>query len=128
MSPCFRFRLNGCRYTVNPEHLSIVQESNPPRRFQLPQRQPQELPLNYPESGNFFRQSAKKPLVTTPAALEMYGQVLILACLGQLVQLAEEYYGLDYLQVFTSKDHAQSLWFIEDGEGGAITALLPDEY
>ena len=35
--------------------------------------------------------------------------------------------GIDYLQVFETPDGAR-LWFIEDGEGGAITALLPEEY
>ena len=36
-------------------------------------------------------------------------------------------YGIDYLQVFESEEGSR-LWFIEDGEGGAITALLPEEY
>ncbi len=35
--------------------------------------------------------------------------------------------GSPALPYFISPDGAR-LWFIEDGEGGAITALLPEEY
>ena len=41
---------------------------------------------------------------------------------------ADEHHGLDYLQVFKADDKPEDLWFIEDGEGGCITALLPSDY
>jgi hypothetical protein len=47
--------------------------------------------------------------------------------LAVLQQKAVEHDGIDYLQVFESAD-GDRLWIIEDGPGGAITALLPDEY
>ena len=36
--------------------------------------------------------------------------------------------GLDYLQVFDDPIKHEKQWFIEDGPGGAITALLPTDY
>jgi hypothetical protein len=41
---------------------------------------------------------------------------------------AVEHRGLDYLQVFEDPVKGARLWFMEDGEGGAITALLPSDY
>lgn len=93
----------------------------------LPTLQLQEVPFDDPASVNRFRPSAKKPFVATPAALRLYGDS-ILACLTQLQQLAEVHDGLDYLQVFTDADKPEPLWFLEDGPGGAITALLPSDY
>jgi len=58
----------------------------------------------------------------------MYTVEVIVACLAVLRQKAEEHQGLDYLQVFESADKAETLWFIDDGDGGAITALLPSEH
>ncbi|WP_231740962.1 hypothetical protein [Thalassoglobus neptunius] len=49
-------------------------------------------------------------------------------CFRVLRQLAGKQNGLDYLQVFESDTAPENLWFIEDGEGGAITALLPSDY
>lgn len=46
---------------------------------------------------------------------------------GYLRGKAEVHNGLDYLQVSES-DKPEPLWFIEDGPGGAITALLPSDY
>jgi hypothetical protein len=89
---------------------------------------PQEIPLDHPDSCNFFTPSPAKPLLATPAALELYGHETILACLFQLQAKAQEHHGLDYLQVFTDPDRSEALWFIEDGEGGAITALLPSDH
>ena len=45
-----------------------------------------------------------------------------------LRQKADEHGGLDYLQVFESKGQTDDFWFIEDGPGGDITALLPSDY
>jgi len=33
-----------------------------------------------------------------------------------------------YLQVFESQGVVEPLWCIEDGEGGAITTLLPSDH
>ena len=68
-----------------------------------------------------------KPFFATPGAIEKFSHETIIACLRVLQQKAEEHNGIDYLQVFESAD-GDRLWFIEDGEGGAITALLPEEY
>jgi len=89
---------------------------------------PQEIPLSDPASNYFFRPSADKPFLATPAAIAEYGQLHILRCLGYLWGQAEIHNGLDYLQVFQSPEKAEPLWFIEDGPGGAITALLPSDY
>lgn len=77
-----------------------------------------------------FMPTAEKPFVATPAAIEMYGRETILACLTILQDSAVANAGLDYLQVFESEsgDKPEKLWFIEDGSGGAITALLPTDY
>jgi hypothetical protein len=93
----------------------------------LPTLKPQEIPFDHPDSCNFFRPSDKKPFLATPAALAAYGDV-IFPCLGLLQRLAKEHEGIDYLQVFTDPSKPEVLWFIEDGEGGAITALLPSDY
>jgi hypothetical protein len=58
-------------------------------------------------------------------AIEAYSHDVILACLKVLQTQAEEHHGLNYHQVFESEGKPESLWFIEDGDGGAITALLP---
>lgn len=75
-----------------------------------------------------FVPSAEKPFVATPAAIEMYGQQTILACLAVLQEVAVQNGGLDYLQVFVAADRSEKLWFIEVEVGGAITALLPSDY
>ena len=56
-----------------------------------------------------------------------YGDVLV-PCLITLQKKARQYNGIDYLQVFEDRHKPEPLWFIEDGPGGAITALLPSEY
>ncbi len=90
--------------------------------------QMQEIPFEHPDSCNFFVPLLNKPLSATPAALELYGQGTILACLRELQSKAQEHGGLDYLQVFTDPDRPEALWFMEDGPGGAITALLPSDH
>lgn len=89
---------------------------------------PQEIPFDDPASNCFFRPSADKPFLATPAALAEYGEEHILRCLGYLRGQAEIHDGLDYLQVFQDSTKPEPLWFIEDGPGGAITALLPSDY
>ena len=75
-----------------------------------------------------FRSGPDKPFVATQAAIELYGQETILACLQLLQEAAEKHGGIDYLQVFECADKPEKLWFIEDGHGGAVTALLPSDY
>ncbi len=88
---------------------------------------PQEPPLDHPDSCNRFCPLPDKPFLATPGAIERFSHETILACLSVLQQKAKEHEGIDYLQVFESVD-GDRLWFIEDGPGGAITALLPEEY
>lgn len=88
----------------------------------------QEIPLDHPDSNCRFRPTEDKPFAATPAAIEAYTQETILACLRLLQEQADRFDGLDYLQVFEDPDRAESLWFIEDGVAGAITALLPSDY
>jgi hypothetical protein len=94
----------------------------------LPVLKPQEIPLDDPDSTCMFAPSAEKPFVATSAAIAMHSHETILACWRVLQAKAHEHNGLDYLQVFEDPTKPESLWFIEDGEGGAITALLPSDY
>ncbi|MBI5757309.1 MAG: hypothetical protein HZA46_02180 [Planctomycetales bacterium] len=94
----------------------------------LPTLKPQEIPFDHPDSNNMFRPGPDKSFVATPAAIEMYSHDVILACFRVLRAKADEQRGLDYLQVFEDESKPENLWYIEDGEGGAITALLPSDY
>ena len=89
---------------------------------------PQEIPLDDPQSKYSFQPSPAKPFVATPAALECFGREMIVACLQMLQRKAAEHNGIDYLQVFEEPTRGGRLWFMEDDEGGAITALLPSDY
>ena len=75
-----------------------------------------------------FRPGPDKPFVATRAAIEVYSNGVIIACWQVLRCKADEHDGIDYLQVFESNEHDEQLWFIEDGAGDAITALLPSDY
>lgn len=87
---------------------------------------PQEIPLDHPDSCYFF---TTQPFVATPNALQVYGWETIVECLMYLQRQAKLYQGIDYLQVFEDPIKKRSdLWFIDDGQGGATTALLPDDY
>ena len=88
----------------------------------------QEIPFDDPRSNYTFSPKASKPFVATSHAVAVFGESTILARLRELQALARTHNGLDYLQVFTSNGNGADLWFIEDGEGGAITALLPEDY
>ena len=89
--------------------------------IKIPSLKPQEIALDDPESNNMFLPGPDKPFVATPAAIEMYTQEVIIACLILLRRKADEHRGLDYLQVFTFPEKPEDLWFMEDGPGGAIT-------
>ena len=75
-----------------------------------------------------FQPSERKPFVTTPAAIAQFGDSVIVDSLRIIQRKATVEQGLDYLQVFEVAGSTTRLWFIEDGDGGAITALLPDDY
>ena len=96
--------------------------------MKLPSLKPQEIPFNDPASCNWFQPSEEKPFLVTPSAIEMYQYKVLLACLAVLQEEAYEHNGIDYLQVFVDDSKDENLWFIEDGDGGAITALLPSDY
>jgi hypothetical protein len=94
----------------------------------LPTLKPQEIPFDHSESCNYFQPGPDKPFVATPRAIEAYQSEVIIACLRVLQDQAILHNGLDYLQVFEAPDDREDLWYIEDGPGGAITALLPTDY
>ena len=120
--------LNGECYLVDPAHNEMRAVSNPLQRMSLPRLKPQEIAFDDPRSSCRFRSNGTKPFLTTPGARELYGDVIVCGCLSILQALAIEHDGIDYLQVFIDDKKPEPLWFIEDGEGGAITALLPSEY
>jgi len=93
----------------------------------LPALKSQEIAFDHPDSCCLFRPRKDLPFLATPAALALYGDA-IPTCLASLQKLALFHDGLDYLQVFTDPEKDEALWFIEDGPGGAITALLPSDY
>jgi len=64
----------------------------------------QEISFDHPDSENFFRPGPEKPFAATPAAIAMYREEVIIACLKILWQQAEMHNGLDYLQVFEDPD------------------------
>ena len=94
----------------------------------VPHHKPQEIPLDDPCSHYRLRPSPAKPFLATPAAVRAYGERTIEGCHSYLQVLAVLHDGLDYLQVFVVGDGREDLWFVEDDDGGAITALLPSNY
>ena len=93
----------------------------------LPTLKRQEIPFDHADSFNQFCAGPDKPLLATPGAVEAYSMETIVGCYRLLNELAVVQQGLDYLQVFECESKPD-LWFIEDGPGGAITALLGSEY
>ncbi len=88
----------------------------------------QEIKLSDPRSRYTFVPSRNKPFVATRAAVNTFGAELVCQGLRVLQERARRERGLDYVQVFDVDGKDQPLWFIEDGPGGAITALLPSDY
>ena len=89
---------------------------------------PQEIAIDDPRSCCMFQPSERKPFVATPAAIAQFGDSVIVDSLRIIQRKATVEQGLDYIQVFEVAGSTTRLWFIEDGDGGAITALLPDDY
>ncbi len=88
----------------------------------------QEIAFDDPKSTCRFSPSVKKPFLITAGVESTFGAELPFECLTRLLALATYHDGIDYLQVFEIRESGLKIWFIEDGEGGAITALLPSEY
>tara|TARA_R110002072_G_C7974418_1_gene535188 strand:- start:110 stop:394 length:285 start_codon:yes stop_codon:yes gene_type:complete len=88
---------------------------------------PQEIPLDSPESDNMFDLVNGKRVVATRAVADLLGENISEAsqCVQLLHEMAQQYRGLDYLQVFEN-DEGENLWVIEDDE--SITVLLPSDY
>lgn len=96
------------------------------RKIQVDHRR-QEIALDDPRSTyRFFPE--RKPFVATAAVAREIPHGVIMVCLQQLILFAKRHDGIDYLQVFFVQGSSEPLWFIEDGEGGAITALFPSDY
>ena len=76
---------------------------------------PQEKDGNYQFSGNF---------VATRAAIEKFGEAVIIAAHMMLLKEVKCKSGLDYLQVF--EIDGERLWFIDDVTH--VTCLLPEDY
>ena len=110
-----------------PEQAPAAESAESPAVAKLVLRL-QEIPLDDPQSKYLFQPSSGKPFVATPAALQRYGRDMIVACLLMLQRKAAVHNGVDYLQVFEDPTKGERLWFMEDDEGGAITALLPSDY
>ena len=62
--------------------------------------------------------------IATRAAVEKFGEAVIVACHMMLLKEVKRKGGLDYLQVF--EVDGERLWFIDDVSH--VTALLPSDY
>jgi hypothetical protein len=76
---------------------------------------PQEKEGSYQFNGNF---------VATRAAIEKFGEAVIIAAHIIVFKEVKRKGGLDYLQVF--EIDGEKLWFIDDVTH--VTALLPNDY
>ena len=76
---------------------------------------PQEQEGDYQFSGRF---------VSTRAALDKFGEAVIVAAHIMLLKEVKRKGGLDYLQVFDID--GEKLWFIDDCSH--VTCLLPSDY
>lgn len=122
--------VNGISFLVDGVGCQLRNADNPLTPIPIPKLKMQEIPYDAEASTNYFQPSPAKPFVSTPAAIREYGPEVVCGCLAILIDLAKRHGGLDYLQVFEDQTRTKSepLWFIEDGDGGGITALLPSDY
>jgi hypothetical protein len=67
-------------------------------------------------------------LLSSPPLSESLAETLHRQPVESFIAKAHQHGGIDYLQVFEDEETWDRLWFIEDGDGGAIAALLPEEY
>lgn len=128
MNRTFKVQIGDRDYLVDPAMVQAHSIFGPAERLCLPALKQQEIPFDDPNSEFDFLFDEKKPFLVTPAALAMYGNEVICLCLSILQAEANRYEGLSYLQVFEDGTKKENLWFIDDGEGGAVTALLPSDY
>jgi hypothetical protein len=86
----------------------------------------QEIPYDSPESGNMFDLVNEKSVFVTRAVADLLGANLSQAntCVRRLHELAQEYRGLDYLQIFENSD-GEDLWVTVDDE--RIAVMLPSD-
>jgi hypothetical protein len=84
----------------------------------------QEIPYDSPESDKMFDPLAKERVLVTDAVRVLLGDEVgdAGALLADLYRMAQEYRGLDYLQVFMNSD-GEDIWIIE--EDAAITVMTP---
>ena len=122
--------VNGVSYLVDHAACQLRKADDPLTPIPLPRLKMQEIPYDAEASCYRFEPSIDKPFLSTNGAGIEYGPHVIGGCLAILQRLVKEHDGLDYLQVFEDQTdrHREPLWFIEDGDGGAITALLPSDY
>ena len=121
---------NKVTYILDESLGELRRTDDPQKVVTLPRLKMQEIPYDAEASVCRFAPSEAKPFVHTCGAGIMYGMHVIRACLLILQRLAEEHDGLFFHQVFEFPDglYSEPLWFIDDGDGGAITALLPSDY
>ena len=125
-----QFAIHGISFLVDVLACQIRKADDPLTPIPIPKLKMQEIAYDAEASTYLFRPSPTKHLVTTSAAEREYGSEVICGCHAILLDLAKRHGGLDYLQVFEDQTGTKSepLWFIEDGDGGGITALLPSDY
>ncbi len=128
MSQTHGFQINGKEYLVDVAQNEVYPAADSEQRFKLPRLKMQEIAFDDPNSTCHFRSNDRKPFLITRAAGEMYGDEVICGCLTVIQALAFDHEGIDYLQVFEDESKPEALWFIDDGDGGAVTALLPSDY
>lgn len=84
---------------------------------------PQETPSDDP-TNKFFLAIQTRPIVTTPAALEVFSWTELEQVLEILTMKARSQRGLDYLAVFEAG--TRTLFVVDDGH--AVTLMLPSDY
>lgn len=87
----------------------------------------QEIPYDSPESEMMFDPLSKERVVVTNAVKDLLGGRggEVGEMLADLYSMAQEYKGLDYLQVFMNSN-GEDVWIIEDD--AAITVMTPSDY
>lgn len=86
----------------------------------------QEIPYDSVESNRMFDLVNSKRVVVTQAVKDLLGDNIGEAgrLAAELYLMAQEYKGLDYLQVFMNSE-GEDLWIMEDDE--RITVMTPSD-